>query len=134
MDNRFIIGKILIHVGEELCDPQSKLYNSFMLSNQQLEACLRLLKVASSPQTHILYIGDLAMRYGVTDRTIRNWIHDGLIPPGKAHDSGDNRNYWLSHDLHSVDEKLLRLGYVRESRLRDIDTRLRDLLENYKWK
>lgn len=133
MDNRYIIGKILIHIGEELCNQDSKLYNSFTLSNEQLAACIRLLKVASSPQTHILYIGDLAMRYGVTDRTIRNWIHDGVIPRGKKHDSGDNRDYWLSHDLHEVDDRLIRRGYVKESAIRDIDLRLKSLLENYKW-
>lgn len=131
MDNRFIIGKILIHIGEELCNPKSRLYNSFTLSNEQLEACMRLLKVASSPQTHVLYIGDLAMRYGVTDRTIRNWIHDGVIPKGKKHDSGDNRDYWLSHDLHKVDNDLLKRGYVKERDLQKIDDRLRRLLHNF---
>lgn len=131
MDNRYIIGKILIHVGEELCNPESRLYKSFTLSNQQLEACLRLLKVASSPQTHVLYIGDLAMRYGVTDRTIRNWLRDGIIPQGKKHDSGDNRTYWLSHDLHQVDKNLISRGYVKEGTIKDIDFRLRELLSNF---
>lgn len=131
MDNRYIIGKILIHIGEELCNPESQLYKSFTLSNQQLEACIRLLKVASSPQTHILYIGDLAMRYGVTDRTIRNWIRDGVIPRGKKHDSGDNRDYWLNHDLHAVDETLVSRGYVKEANIRHIDMRLKDLLHNF---
>lgn len=133
MDNRFIIGRVLIHIGEELCDPTSKLYNSFVLSNEQLETCLNLLKVASSPQTHVLYIGDLAMRYGVSDRTIRNWIHDGVIPRGKKHDSGDNRDYWMSHELSSVDESLVRKGYLKRSQLQSADDRLRRLLENYKW-
>lgn len=133
MDNRFIIGKILIHVGEELCNQDSKLYKSFTLSNEQLEACLRLLKVASSPQTHILYIGDLAMRYGVTDRTIRNWLHDGVIPKGKKHDSGDSRDYWLSHDLSAVDASLLRKGYIKKQDLQTADERLKKLLENFKW-
>lgn len=133
MDNRFIIGKILIHVGEELCNQDSKLYKSFTLSNEQLEACLRLLKVASSPQTHILYIGDLAMRYGVTDRTIRNWLHDGVIPKGKKHDSGDSRHYWLSHDLSAVDASLLRKGYIKKQDLQTADERLKKLLENFKW-
>lgn len=133
MDNRYIIGKILIHVGEELCNPESKLYNSFTLSNEQIETCLRLLKVASSPQTHVLYIGDLAMRYGVTDRTIRNWLRDGAIPKGKKHDSGDNRDYWLSHDLTTVDEALIRKGYLKREDLQSADDRLRRLLENFKW-
>lgn len=123
-----------MHIGEQLCDPESRLYNSFTLSNEQLEACLRLLKVASSPQTHVLYIGDLAMRYGVTDRTIRNWIRDGVVPRGKKHDSGDNRDYWISHELHEVDRQLVARGYVRESDIRHIDARLQDLLTNYKWK
>ena len=133
MDNRYIIGKILIHVGEELCNQESKLYKSFTLSNEQLEACLRLLKVASSPQTHILYIGDLAMRYGVTDRTIRNWLHDGVIPKGKKHDSGDSRDYWLSHDLSAVDASLQRKGYIKKQDLQTADERLKKLLENFKW-
>lgn len=133
MDNRFIIGKILIHIGEKLCNPESKLYKSFTLSNEQIETCIRLLKVASSPQTHVLYIGDLAMRYGVTDRTIRNWLRDGVIPRGKKHDSGDNRDYWLSHDLSLVDEALIRKGYIKRSDLQAADERLKKLLENYKW-
>lgn len=133
MDNRYIIGQVLIHIGEKLCDPTSKLYNSFVLSNEQLATCLNLLKVASSPQTHVLYIGDLAMRYGVSDRTIRNWIHDGVIPHGKKHDSGDNRDYWMSHELSSVDESLVRKGYLKRSQLQSADDRLRRLLENYKW-
>lgn len=133
MDNRFIIGKILIHIGEELCNTESKLYKSFTLSNEQIETCIRLLKVASSPQTHVLYIGDLAMRYGVTDRTIRNWLRDGVIPKGKKHDSGDNRDYWLSHDLSLVDEALIRKGYIKRSDLQTADDRLKKLLENYKW-
>ena len=80
MDNRYIIGRILIHVGEQLCNPKSKLYNSFVLSNEQLMTCLALLKVASSPQTHVLYIGDMAMRYGVTDRTIRCLLYTSPSP------------------------------------------------------
>ena len=133
MDNRYIIGRILIHVGEQLCNPKSKLYNSFVLSNEQLMTCLALLKVASSPQTHVLYIGDLAMRYGVTDRTIRNWVRDGIMPRGKKHDSGDNRDYWLRHDLTAVDESLIRKGVLKRSQLKSADDRLKKLLDNFKW-
>lgn len=133
MDNRYIIGRILIHVGEQLCNPNSKLYNSFVLSNEQLMTCVALLKVASSPQTHVLYIGDMAMRYGVTDRTIRNWVHDGIIPRGKKHDSGDTRDYWLSHDLAAVDESLIRKGVLKRSQLKSADDRLKKLLDNFKW-
>lgn len=133
MDNRYIIGRILIHVGEQLCNPKSKLYNSFVLSNEQLMTCVALLKVASSPQTHVLYIGDLAMRYGVTDRTIRNWVRDGIMPRGKKHDSGDNRDYWLSHDLAAVDESLIRKGVLKRSQLKSADDRLKKLLDNFKW-
>ena len=133
MDNRYIIGRILIHVGEQLCNPKSKLYNSFVLSNEQLMTCLALLKVASSPQTHVLYIGDLAMRYGVTDRTIRNWVRDGIMPRGKKHDSGDTRDYWLSHDLTAVDESLIRKGGLKRSQLKSADDRLKKLLDNFKW-
>lgn len=71
------------------------------------------------------------MRYGVTDRTIRNWIRDGVIPRGKKHDSGDNRDYWLNHDLHAVDETLVSRGYVKEANIRHIDMRLKDLLHNF---
>lgn len=133
MDNRYIIGRILIHVGEQLCNPKSKLYNSFVLSNEQLMTCLALLKVASSPQTHVLYIGDMAMRYGVTDRTIRNWVRDGIMPRGKKHDSGDTRDYWLSHDLTAVDESLIRKGVLKRSQLKSADDRLKKLLDNFKW-
>ena len=131
MDNKFILGHIFISIGEQLCDENSRLYNSVVLSNDQLEACVRLLKVASSPQTHVQYIGDLAMRYKVTVRTIHNWIKAGAIPPGKEHDSGDNREYWLSHDLCDIDRELVRKGYVDKDDITPIDERLRTLLNNF---
>ena len=68
MDNRYILGKIFEHVGKELQDKNSNLCKSFVLTNNQLEACIRLLKVLSSPQTHLLMIEDLAYRY--------DWQHD----------------------------------------------------------
>lgn len=131
MDNKVILGHIFIAVGEQLTNKESRLYNSIVLSNEQMEACIRLLKVASSPQTHIQYIGDLAMRYGVTVRTIQNWIRAGAIPPGKEHDSGDNREYWLSHDLCNIDEQLVLKGYVERRDIRPIDDRLRTLISNF---
>ena len=73
------------------------------------------------------------MRYGVTDRIIRNWVHDGIIPRGKKHDSGDNRDYWLSHDLAAVDESLIRKGVLKRSQLKSADDRLKKLLDNFKW-
>lgn len=131
MDNKKVLGHIFIAVGELLCNSDSRLYQSVVLSNEQMEACLRLLKVASSPQTHVVYIGDLAMRYGVTDRTIRNWLKAGAIPPGKEHDSGDNREYWLSHDLFEIDRNLVRKGYVDKSDISSVDDRLKTLINNF---
>lgn len=131
MDNKAILGHIFIAVGEQLCNPDSRLYNSVVLSNEQMEACIRMLKVASSPQTHVLYISDLAMRYGVTVRTIQNWIRAGAIPHGKKHDSGDNRDYWLSHDLFKIDERLVRRGYVDKDDISNIDERLKTLISNF---
>lgn len=131
MENKVIIGKLLITIGNELCDGNSELFKSIVLSNEQMIACLNMLKVASSPQTHIYYIGDLAMRYKVTDRTIRNWIAAGVIPKGKKHDSGDNRDYWLSHELYKVDERLVSLGYVKRHHIEKIETRFRRIIDNY---
>lgn len=131
MDNRTILGHIFKMIGKALCDPTSELNRSIVLSNEQMEACVRLLKVASSPQTHIYYIGDLSMRYGVTDRTIRNWISLGVVPRGHKHDSGDNRDYWLSHDLYKIDRDLIDRGYVKESRIENIDKRFRRVIEQY---
>lgn len=131
MDNKVILGHIFKAVGEQLCDTTSTLYNSVVLSNEQMAAVLKLLKIASSPQTHITYIGGLAMRYGKTDKTIRNWIRDGVIPPGKKSDSGDNRDYWLSHDLFAIDEQLIRKGYVKRRDITPVDKRLRSLLDNF---
>ena len=131
MDNKVILGHIFIAVGEQLCDRRSRLHNSVVLSNEQMESLLRMLKIASSPQTHVLYIGDLAMRYGVTDRTIRNWIKAGAIPHGKKHDSGDNREYWLSHDLFNVDKYLIKKGYVDKNEITIIDDRLKTLINNF---
>lgn len=131
MDNKVILGHIFIAIGEQLCDNKSRLHNSVVLSNEQMESLLRMLKIASSPQTHVLYIGDLAMRYGVTDRTIRNWIKAGAIPHGKMHDSGDNREYWLSHDLFKVDRYLVKKGYVDKNDITLIDDRLKTLISNF---
>jgi len=131
MDNKVILGHIFKAIGEQLCDSESRMYNSVVLSNEQMESCIRLLKVASSPQTHIQYIGDLAMRYGVTDRTIRNWIRAGAIPRGKMHDSGDNREYWMSHDLFKIDERLIAGGYVDRDEISHVDERLKTLLSNF---
>lgn len=129
MDNRYLIGKILIHVGEKLCDPESELSRSFVLSNEQLGACVRLLKIASAPQTHRLSIHDLAYRYNVCERTIRNWHRDGAIP--KAREDFDGKPFWMSHEMHQVDEQLVRKKYITKNDIRDIDYRLRDLLEKY---
>ena len=131
MDNKIILGHIFIAIGEQLCDKKSRLHNSVVLSNEQMESLLRMLKIASSPQTHVLYIGDLAMRYRVTDRTIRNWIKAGAIPQGKKHDSGDNREYWLSHDLFKVDKYLVKKGYVEKKDITIIDDRLKTLINNF---
>lgn len=131
MDNKVILGHILISVGEQLLDETSRLSQSIVLSNEQMESLLRLLKVASSPQTHVQYITDLAMRYKVTVRTIHNWINKKVIPPGKEHDSGDNREYWLSHDLCKIDKILVRKGYVVAEDITPIDERLRTLIKNF---
>jgi len=130
MDNRYILGTILEHVGKELQDPDSKLCKSFVLSNEQLESLVRLLKVASSPQTHILWIEDLAFRYNVTERTIRNWVHKRLIPKARRMPNS-NTPYWLSHEMESVDNELVRLCIVKKNDIRKVDLRLRDLLNNF---
>lgn len=131
MDNKVIIGKLLISIGNELCDKGSELFKSVVLSNEQMLSCIRMLKVASSPQTHIYYIGDLAMRYKVTDRTIRNWIAAGVIPKGKKHDSGDNRDYWLSHELYDVDRRLIEMRYVKKGQIEKIDKRFKRIIDNF---
>lgn len=129
-NNRYILGKILEHVGKELQNPESELCQSFVLANTQLEALVRLLKIASSPQTHILWTEDLAYRYDVSERTIRNWVRKELIPQARRQPSG-NTPYWLSHEMEEVDEYLIRHGYVRRDKVRNVDLRLRDLLNRF---
>ena len=131
MDNRYILGKIFQHIGEALCDPESKLCKSFVLSNEQLGACLKLLKIASAPQTHRLSVHDLAFRYNVCERTIRNWHRDGAIP--KAREDFDGKPFWMSHEMFEVDRYLIKKKYVSEDDIRNVDFRLRDLLEKYTW-
>lgn len=130
MDNRYILGKILEHVGQELQNPESKLCKSFVLENAQLEALMRLLKVASSPQTHILWVEDLAFRYDVSERTIRNWVRKDLIPQARKQPNS-NTSYWLSHEMLAVDEYLVKHGMVKKDNIRKIDLRLRDLLNRF---
>lgn len=132
MDSKVIIGHILINIGKQLTDKDSELYKSFDLCKEQLAAVIMLLKVASSPQTHIQYIGDLAMRYKVSERTIRNWISDGAIPKGKEHDSGDNREYWLMEELYEIDKSLERSGRIKKAGgLKGAVLRLKKLIKNF---
>ncbi|MCQ2231401.1 MAG: hypothetical protein MJZ30_06085 [Paludibacteraceae bacterium] len=131
MDNKVVLGEIFCHIGNALKDKRSELYNSVVLSNEQMAACLKLLKVASAPQVKILYIGDLAMRYGKSDRTIWNWIRDGAVPKGRKFDCGDNRDYWLSNEMYKVDEKLVNMGYVKRKDIEKIDDRLLRIIDRY---
>lgn len=128
-DNRYLLGTIFRHIGDQLCDSSSELHKQFILSNDQLEACIRLLKVLSSPQTHMLTVDDLAFRYGKVNKTIRNWYRDGHLQGSRVDFNG--RLYWMSHDMNKVDGYLISKGFVKPGDIREIDYRMRDMLSKF---
>lgn len=107
-----MLGEMLIGLGNALKDPESDLRKRFKLSREQLQTLLGVIRIAASPDVQKKYIYDLADRWGVSEKTIRNWIDIGLVSGGhkKAHDT---RRYWYSDEI-DIDERLLiQRGYLK---------------------
>lgn len=114
-DNKKTIGKLLEFLGTNLQDEHSQLYSEIEITEHELVTLFELFKVLASPPVRILYIGDLAMRFGVTNRTIQNWIHDHVIPRGRESDT-DNRMHWLESEVNDLEADLIKSGYVKPSK------------------
>lgn len=78
-----IIGEALIQMGIALKNPESKVRKDFVLSKEQLETLICVIKLSASPGVQKKYIWDLAQRWNVTIRTVENWIKIGVVRPGR---------------------------------------------------
>lgn len=107
-----MIGRMLIGLGEAMQDENSDLRKQFQLSREQLITLIGIIKVAASPDIQRKYIGDLAERWGVTERTVQNWIELGIVRKGRKR-AGDTRRWWYADEVDSDERELIRLGYFK---------------------
>lgn len=107
-----MLGQMLIGLGEALQDENSNLRKQFQLSREQLETLLGVIKVAASPDIQRKYIGDLADRWGVTERTVQNWIDLGLVRKGRKR-AGDTRRWWYANEVDEDERNLINYGYLK---------------------
>lgn len=107
-----ILGQMLIGLGEALQDENSNLRKQFQLSREQLETLLGIIKVAASPDIQRKYISDLADRWGVTERTVQNWIELGLVRKGRKR-AGDTRRWWYADEVDEDERTLIEYGYYK---------------------
>lgn len=112
-----MLGEMLIGLGKALKDPKSDLRKNFKLSREQMFALLGIIKVAASPNIQKKYIYEVAERWGVSERTIKNWIDIGLVRKGRktAHDT---RLWWMADELDEDERKLIKYGYIKPKRKR----------------
>lgn len=106
------LGEMLEGLGKALKDPQSDVRKSFKLSREQLMTLLGVIRIAGSPDVQKKYIGDLAFRWDVSERTIRTWIGDGYIRPGRKV-AGDSRRFWYADEVDEDERKLINRGLVK---------------------
>lgn len=107
-----MLGEMLIGLGEKLKDPESDLRKQFILSREQLETLLGIIKVAASPAIQRKYIYDLSDRWGVSERTIKNWIDAGLVRKGHKR-AGDTRLWWYASEVDEDERALIHYGYLK---------------------
>lgn len=107
-----MLGQMLIGLGQALQDENSDLRKQFQLSREQLETLLGVIKVAASPDVQRKYIYDLADRWGVTERTIQNWIELGLVRKGRKR-AGDTRRWWYANEVDEDERALIHYGYYK---------------------
>ncbi|MBO5886589.1 MAG: hypothetical protein J6Q60_01030 [Bacteroidaceae bacterium] len=108
-----VIGEALIIMGKALKDPNSDIRKDFVLSREQLQTLIGVVKLSASPGVQKKYIWDLAKRWNVTQRTVENWIKVGVVRPGRK-SVHDTRLWWSDADLDEDERKLIKLGYIKK--------------------
>lgn len=108
-----VIGEALIIMGKALKDPNSDIRKDFVLSREQLQTLIGVVKLSASPGVQKKYIWDLAKRWNVTQRTVENWIKCGVVRPGRK-SVHDTRLWWSDADLDEDERKLIKLGYIKK--------------------
>lgn len=109
------LGEMLIGLGQALKDENSDLRKHFKLSREQLMTLLGVIRLAASPDVQRKHIWDLADRWRVSERTIRNWIELGLVRPGHKN-KHDTRLYWYADELDEDEQILIKRGYFKPKR------------------
>lgn len=107
-----IIGEALIQMGIALKNPESKVRKDFVLSKEQLETLIGIIKLSASPGVQKMYIWDLAKRWNVTRRTVENWIKDGVVRPGRK-SVHDTRLWWSEAEIDEDERQLIKSGYIK---------------------
>lgn len=105
------LGEMLIGLGQALKDPKSDLRKEFKLSREQFATLLGMIRIAASPSIQRKYIHELAERWHVSERTVRNWITAGLVREGhkSAHDT---RHWWSADEIDEDERELIKYGYL----------------------
>lgn len=111
-----MLGEMLIKLGKAMKDPDSDLRKEFQLSREQFATLISIIKVAASPAIQKKYISDLADRWGVTERTVQNWVEHGLVRPGKKR-AGDTRRFWYADEIDEDERELIKYGYFKPKKL-----------------
>lgn len=107
-----IIGEALIQMGLALKDPESKVRKDFVLSREQVETLIGIIKLSASPGVQKMYIWDLAKRWNVTRRTVENWIRDGVVRPGRK-SVHDTRLWWSEAEIDEDERQLIKSGHIK---------------------
>lgn len=107
-----IIGEALIQMGIALKNPESKVRKDFVLSREQVETLIGIIKLSASPGVQKMYIWDLSKRWNVTRRTVENWIKDGVVRPGRK-SVHDTRLWWSEAEIDEDERQLIKSGYIK---------------------
>lgn len=107
-----IIGEALIQMGIALKNPESKVRKDFVLSREQVETLIGIIKLSASPGVQKMYIWDLAKRWNVTRRTVENWIKDGVVRPGRK-SVHDTRLWWSEAEIDEDERQLIKSGHIK---------------------
>lgn len=125
-----MIGEMLIGLGHSLQDENSHLRRHFRLSREQLQTLLGVIRLAASPDIQRKFLPDVASRFHVTEKTVRNWIDLGLVPHGHkvAHDT---RHWWYTDELDESERNLIHMGYIKPTHHHHHLSRLYNLLKSF---
>lgn len=110
-----MVGEMLIGLGKSLQDKNSDIRKKFKLSREQVMTLIGVIKLAASPDVQKKYIWDLADRWGVTEKTVRNWIDMGLVRGGRK-TKHDTRHSWSADEIDEDERRLIRMGYYKPKR------------------